>query len=158
MLVTSLSWQQTKAFLLAAPKLLATLPSCSNSRPPSKGSTRWQLDAPSPKSCPKLKYSSKKEPTSSHQSLISCLQEAIHWAAQQAAVHWIAPLPRTVSSNYLATGIVQSALAGALNPANSYGINSSSTHWLWNAGLQVSACSTYQSFQSIYKFTASHEL
>lgn len=68
---------------------------------------------------------------------ILALQAVIAMSSEQPLVHWLAPVPRTVTANYLATGVVQTALTGSINSVSSWGTNLAATHWYWNAGLQV---------------------
>ncbi|KAK9815059.1 hypothetical protein WJX73_006174 [Symbiochloris irregularis] len=64
------------------------------------------------------------------------VQAVVESAASQRLVHWVAPVPRILSSNYLATGLAQTSIAGQINSTTSYAINSPATHWFWNAGIQ----------------------
>ena len=64
-------------------------------------------------------------------------QAVLDAAASQPLVHWVAPVPTTHAANYMATGLAQTAVAGTVNSSNYFGTNLGSTHWFWNAGLQV---------------------
>ena len=66
------------------------------------------------------------------------LQDVLDWLADQALVHWLEPMAKLHRHNWLASGICQSDTAANLD-SNGYGQNSTTSHPVWAAGLQVRA-------------------